>query len=77
MGTTSKLDPSQDKFNLNDEFLHVTMNTSQGKYEAYHAQVVRKDEVVTRAKKPGGIPLNIMIVGFDSLSTAQFRVRMR
>ena len=55
----------------------MTMNTSQGKYEAYHAQVVRKDEVVTRAKKPGGIPLNIMIVGFDSLSTAQFRVRMR
>ena len=74
VGTAIKLELSQDKFDVNEEFIHVTMNTSRGMYEAFHAQVIPKQEVLRRAKKRGGLPLNIMIVGFDSLSTAQFRV---
>ena len=39
-------------------------------------QVSTKEEVVARPVKPGGIPLDIALIMFDSTSAANFKRKM-
>ena len=41
-----------------------------------HMQVTPKEEVVSRSVKPGGIPLDIALIMFDSTSAANFKRKM-
>ena len=60
---------------LTEDFLYVTVKTSDGKIASeYQGGVVPKDDVVMQPRKPGGLPVNVMIVGFDTLSYTNFQV---
>ena len=39
-------------------------------------QVCPKEEVVSRPVKPGGIPLDVALIMFDSTSAANFKRKM-
>jgi len=41
-----------------------------------HMQVSPKEEVIARPVKPGGIPLDIALIMFDSTSAANFKRKM-
>ena len=71
-GESKSLDPN--KVNLvNDEFIRVKTTTKDGQtHHEFHAAVVPKPQV-TRLPKSKGIPLNVMIVGIDSVSNAHFQ----
>jgi len=59
---------------LNEEFLRVQTTTADGRqHTEYHAAVVPKPDAIARPKSNTGIPVNVMIVGIDSMSNAHFQ----
>ena len=60
-------------FKLDSEFVRVQLTTAQGtKHVAYHAQVIPRLPN-TDYSKVVGLPLSVVIVGFDSVSAAHFQ----
>ena len=49
------------------------VTTSSEVKNEIHMQVSPKEEVVSRPVKPGGIPLDIALIMFDSTSAANFK----
>ena len=59
------------------DFIQVDALTSWGQTKSdVHMHVFPKKEVLERQQKPGGIPLNIALIMFDSTSAANFRRKM-
>ena len=59
------------------DFIRVEVVTSSGETRSdVHMYVFPKKEVLERQPKPGGIPLNIALIMFDSTSAANFRRKM-
>jgi len=59
------------------DFIRVDVKTSSGETKSdLHMHVFPKKEVLERPAKPGGIPLNVALVMFDSTSSANFRRKM-
>ena len=59
------------------DFIRVDVETSSGQTKSdVHMHVFPKKEVLERPTKPGGIPLNVVLVMFDSTSAANFRRKM-
>ena len=60
------------------DFVRVDVVTNQfwGTKSEVHMQVSPKEEVITRPVKPGGIPLDIALIMFDSTSAANFKRKM-
>ena len=59
------------------DFIRVDVETSSGKTKSdVHMHVFPKKEVLERPTKPGGIPLNVALIMFDSTSAANFRRKM-
>ena len=52
------------------------VTTSGDAQSELHMQVSPKEEVVSRPVKPGGIPLDIALIMFDSTSAANFKRKM-
>ena len=59
---------------INEEFLQVEIVTPSGeKIVEYHAEVVPKIEVLQRKRSGKGLNANVLLVGFDSTSSAQMQ----
>ena len=59
------------------DFIQVDAVTSWGWTKSeVHMRVFPKKEVLARQPKPGGIPLNVALIMFDSTSAANFRRKM-
>jgi len=59
------------------DFIRVDVETSSGETKSdVHMHVFPKKEVLERPTKPGGIPLNVALIMFDSTSAANFRRKM-
>ena len=59
------------------DFVRVdVVTTSSDVKSEVHMQVTPKEEVVSRPMKPGGIPLDIALIMFDSTSAANFKRKM-
>lgn len=71
-GNVVSLQAHERKFQLGLEFVRVQLSTADGKkHVEYHAQVVPRslEHVISKV----GLPLSVVIVGFDSLSAAHFQ----
>ncbi|KAK3723826.1 hypothetical protein QZH41_019501 [Actinostola sp. cb2023] len=72
-GNSKSLDPHNVN-KVNDEFIRVATTTQDGgKHTEFHAAVVPKPDVVARSRSNTGLPVNVMIVGIDSISSAHFQ----
>ena len=62
---------------VDHDYIRVDVVTSSGgtKSDVY-MHVFPKKEVLERQQKPGGIPLNVALVMFDSTSTANFKRKL-
>ena len=59
------------------DFVRVDVVTSSSDVKSeIHMQVSPKEEVLARPVKPGGIPLDIALIMFDSTSAANFERKM-
>ena len=59
------------------DFIRVDVKTSSGDTKSdVHMHVFPKKEVIERPTKPGGIPLNVALIMFDSTSAANFKRKM-
>ena len=62
---------------VDTDFIRVDVVTSTGETQSdVHMHVFPKMEVIERQQKPGGIPLNIALIMFDTTSAANFRRKM-
>lgn len=62
---------------VDTDFIRVDVVTSSGETRSdVHMQVFPKKEVVDRQPKPGGIPLDVALIMFDSTSAANFERKM-
>ena len=62
---------------VDHDFIRVDVETSSGETKSdVHMHVFPKKEVLERPTKPGGIPLNVALIMFDSTSAANFRRKM-
>lgn len=69
--------PFYGKATVKAEYLRVDVVKTSGAIESdVHMQVVPKDEVLSRPAKPGGIPLDISLIMYDSTSAANFQRKM-
>ena len=65
------------KATVNADFVRVdVVDTTGGEWSDVHMQVSPKEEVIARPVKPGGIPLDIALIMFDSTSAANFKRKM-
>ena len=69
LGTPVTISPTE---KIKDEFIEIECKVTNGRpLREFWLQPVRHDHLVQRtAKRPPGLPLNILIVGIDSLSHA-------
>lgn len=59
------------------DYIRVDVVTTSGETKSdVHMHVFPKKEVLERQPKPGGIPLNVALIMFDSTSAANFRRKM-
>ena len=59
------------------DFIRVDVVTSSGETKSdVHMHVFPKKEVLKREQKPGGIPLNVALIMFDSTSHANFKRKL-
>ena len=59
------------------DYIRLDVETSSGEKKSdVHMHVSPKKEVLERQQKPGGIPLNVALIMFDSTSAANFRRKM-
>ena len=73
LGNPQTIKPGQE-IKLPHDFIKVTAVFSNGAtQDDYHAHVSRKEEVFARARETSGIPLNIIILGFDGNSDANIQ----
>ena len=71
-GNEVSLQAQERKFKLDSEFIRVHLTTADGKkHVEYHAQVVPSS--LEEAHSKAGLPLSVVIIGFDSLSAAHFQ----
>ncbi|KAL9978380.1 hypothetical protein ACROYT_G015885 [Oculina patagonica] len=62
---------------VNTDFVRVDVVTTSGDAMSdVHMQVSPKEEVSTRPVKPGGIPLDVALIMYDSTSAANFKRKM-
>jgi len=62
---------------VDTDFIRVDVVTSSGETRSdVHMQVFPKKEVLDRQPKPGGIPLDVALIMFDSTSAANFERKM-
>ena len=62
---------------VDSDFIRVDVITSSGETRSdVHMQVFPKKEVLDRRPKPGGIPLDVALIMFDSTSAANFKRKM-
>lgn len=62
---------------VDTDFIRVDVKTSSGETKSdLHMYVFPKKEVLERQPQPGGIPLDVALVMFDSTSAANFRRKM-
>ncbi|XP_078355612.1 uncharacterized protein LOC144640312, partial [Oculina patagonica] len=62
---------------VDTDFIRVDVVTSSGETKSdVHMHVSPKKDVLGRQMKPGGIPLNVALIMFDSTSAANFRRKM-
>lgn len=62
---------------IDADFIRVDVVTNSGERKTdVHMHVFPKQEVLERPRKPGGIPLNVALVMFDSTSAANFIRKM-
>ena len=62
---------------MDTDFIRVDVVTSTGETQSdVHMHVFPKKEVLERQQKPGGIPLNVALIMFDTTSAANFRRKM-
>ena len=65
------------KTSVNTDFLKVDVITTSGDVKTeVHMQVSPKQEVSKRPVKPGGIPLDVALIMFDSTSAANFKRKL-
>ena len=65
------------KATVKAEFVRVDVETTSGDFESdVHMQILPKKEVLSRPLKPGGIPLDVALIMFDSTSAANFRRKL-
>ena len=70
-------DPFLGKATVNADFVRVdVVDTTGGEWSDVHMQVSPKEEVIARPVKPGGIPLDIALIMYDSTSAANFKRKM-
>jgi len=59
------------------DFVRVDVVRNSGRrWSDVHMHVSPKEEVATRPVKPGGIPLDIALIMYDSTSAANFKRKM-
>ena len=59
------------------DYIRLDVVTTSGETKSdVHMHVFPKKEVLERQPKPGGIPLNVALIMFDSTSAANFRRKM-
>ena len=72
MGNEISLQAEERKFALESEFIRVQLSTSEGaKHVEYHAHVIPRAPEQANCK--AGLPLSVVIIGFDSLSAVHFQ----
>lgn len=80
-GKTGTLTSEERQVQLNEEFIFVRVHTTDGAiHNDLHLEVQPKTSVLSEAKsnritKPG-IPLNILMIGLDSMSRSTFTRKM-
>ena len=72
LGNEISLRAQERRFELQSEFIRVQLRTSEGaKQVEYHAQIIPKAPELANNK--AGLPLSVVIIGFDSLSAVHFQ----
>ena len=72
LGKAISLQAEERKFKLDSEFIRVQLTTSEGtEHVEYHAQAVPRSPEQARSK--AGLPLSVVMIGFDSLSAIHFQ----
>ena len=62
---------------MDADFIRVDVKASSGETKSdVHMHVFPRKEVLERQPKPGGIPLDVALIMFDSTSAANFRRKM-
>ena len=73
LGNETSLNAKERQLKLDSEFIRVHLTTTQGaKYVEYHAQILPRSPKQDYSKV-AGLPLSVVIIGFDSLSAAHFQ----
>ena len=73
LGNETILQAHERQFNLDSEFIRVQLTTAKGtKHVEYHAQILPRSPQ-QKYSKVNGLPLSVIIIGFDSLSAAHFQ----
>ena len=73
LGNEETLQPKAGPFKIKDEFVRVDITSEHGKHVEYHAQVIPNPDAVAPDLTSAGLPLSVMIIGFDSLSQSHFQ----
>ena len=69
--------PQTKSLKIDEEFLRIDISTSTGeKLVEFHAEVVPKPEVLQRQRNEKGLKVNVLMIGFDSTSSAQMQRAM-
>ena len=72
LGNPISLQADERNFKLVSEFIRVELINSEGaKHVEYHAQIIPRSPVQAHSK--AGLPLSVVIIGFDSLSATHFQ----
>ena len=70
-------EPFLGKATVKADFVRVDVVTKRGRIMSdVHMQVSPKEEVSTRPVKPGGIPLDVALIMYDSTSAANFKRKL-
>lgn len=73
LGNEVSLAANERRFKIDSEFIRIELTTTQGtKHVEYHAQIIPRSPQ-QEYSKASGLPLSVVIIGFDSLSAAHFQ----
>ncbi|XP_001634833.3 uncharacterized protein LOC5514659 isoform X2 [Nematostella vectensis] len=74
LGNETQIDVHKRKLPIPHEFIRVETRSKDGETRTeFHAAVVPNPQVMERPHRDTGIPVNVMMIGFDSLSAAHFK----
>jgi len=72
LGKEISLQAQEREFKIQSEFIRVQVATSEGaKHVEYHAQIIPR--APEQVNNKAGLPLSVVIIGFDSLSAVHFQ----